>query len=171
MISEYAGDAVFGGLAVDLISRSQSQEPSQGFLVFIGNMNGCKMSASVKAGEHDSIESIGLASVTRFARDQRWSDHVAMEAVVGKDTLRDEACTGSFVARSDGSVLGETPEKLAHLHQIAGEIDNLSLLAVPVEDGCSNRLGMHVKADKSALDHGWTPFEEVECTHRSCSSG
>jgi hypothetical protein len=30
---------------------------------------------------------------------------------------------------------------------------------------------MHVKADKSALDHGWTPFEEVECTHRSCCSG
>jgi hypothetical protein len=110
MISEYAGDAVFGGLAVDLISRSQSQGPSQGFLVFIGDMNGCKMSASVKTGEHGSIELIGLTSITRFARDQRWSDHVAMEAVVGKDTLEDEACTGSFVARSDGSVLGETPK-------------------------------------------------------------
>ena len=158
MVAQYAGDTMFGASAVDPIAGAQAQESAQGFLVFRWDMDCGKMSTAVEAGKHESIETVRLAAIARFSGNERWSNHIAMEAVVGEHMLENEAGTGGLVAGPDGSFLCEASEELAHLHQIGGEFDHLRFLAVPFKDGNSNRFGMHVKADNSVLDHGWTPF-------------
>jgi hypothetical protein len=120
MVAENAGDPMFGGGAVDLIAGSQAEQSTQGFLVFGRHMDGGEMSAAVEPREHDGIETISLATVARFSRNERRGNHVTMKTVVGEHTLQDETSTGSFVTSADGGFVCQAPEELAHLHQIAG---------------------------------------------------
>jgi hypothetical protein len=52
-------------------------------MILAGDMDGGEMPTAVQASKHDGIEAIGLAVVAGSSGNQRWSDHLAVEAVVG----------------------------------------------------------------------------------------
>jgi hypothetical protein len=102
------------------------------------------MTASVKTGQVDGIKAIGLASITGLARDQRRSDHLAVEAIFGENTMKNKTSARCFVAGSHGTLGAELPKETPHLHEISREFDNLGLVALAVKDGGGNRFGMDI---------------------------
>jgi hypothetical protein len=148
---------MFGGLAVDLIGVSQSQEPAQGFLIFGGDVDGGEMTAAVEPSEHHRIEAIGFSTIAGFARDERWCNDFAVETVAGEHSLKNEAAAGGFVTAPNGSPLRQTAKQATNLHEITGELDNLGILSVTLKNSDSDRIEMDIETNPYILIHGWTP--------------
>jgi len=139
-----AGDAVFGGRAVTLIGIAKANELAQGFLFLGRDMDGCEMTTSVEPGQHDGVEPIGLAMITGLAGDERRSDDLAMEPIVGEHAVKDESGTGGLVAGTHRSLFCETAKETAHFHQIAGKLEDLGVFPIPLQNGGGNGLGMYI---------------------------
>ena len=137
-------DAVHGGRAVSAIGLPESQEPSERLVVLIRNMHRGKMTAPVKPGEHNGIEAIGNAVIARLSGDEGGSNQFAREAVVGKQTMQNEACAGRLVATSERSFCRKPAEEPTYLHEVTGELDHLGSITLGWKNGCNDGIGMHV---------------------------
>lgn len=71
--------------------------------------------------------------------------------------MEDEAGTGGLVAGSHGSFLGEATEQTSHLHEIAGELEDLGLLPLSLENGGGDRISMYIETNPCILVYGWIP--------------
>jgi hypothetical protein len=104
MVAEDPGDPVHGGRAVGMIGLPKSQEPSECLMVLIRDMHRSEMPAPVKLSQHDGVYTICLTVVARFSWDERRSNHLTREPVVGEKTLQNEPRARGFVATSDRSL-------------------------------------------------------------------
>jgi hypothetical protein len=121
-----------------VIGVPQAQESPERLVILGGDVHGSEMPAPVELGEHDGVEAIGLTAITGPTGNERGSDDLAVEAVVGEDTLEDEASPGGLVAGADGALISETAEESTDLHEIGRERDHLRLVARPPENGGSD---------------------------------
>lgn len=83
-------------------------------------MDGGEVHAPVEAGEHDGIQTIGLAVVTGSPWDEGRCNGFTVEAVIGEDALEDEAGAGGFVAGPDRAMIGQAAEEPTDFHQVGG---------------------------------------------------
>jgi hypothetical protein len=127
-----------------MIGLPKSQEPSECLVVLIRNMHRSEMTAPVKPGKHDGIEAIGLAVIAGLPGDERRSNHLTREAIVGKKTLQNEACAGRFVATSDWSVCREPAEKPTYLHKVTRELHHFRGIARGWKNGGHDGISMDV---------------------------
>src|SRR3989304_6244195 len=88
--------------AVGMIGVSQTQKPSQSFVILGWAVHWRKMTATVERGKRDSIEAVGFAMITRSSWNERWSDDLAVEAITGEDSLKHEASSRSLIAGRTG---------------------------------------------------------------------
>ena len=70
VITQHARETVLGGGTVGVIRVPQSQESSEGLVILTRDVYRCEVSATVKTGEHDGIETVGLAPVSRSSRNE-----------------------------------------------------------------------------------------------------
>jgi hypothetical protein len=116
-------------------------------------MDSCKMAASVETCEHEGIKSIGLAMIAGLTGDERRGNDVAVETISCKDTLKNEAGTGCLVTGMNRSLLGETPEEAADLHEVGRKCHHF-FLALVGKDSSGDRIGMDIKTNKCYITHG-----------------
>jgi hypothetical protein len=105
------------------------------------------MAAAVKASEHHSVEAISFTPVTRFSGDERRGDNLAVKTVLGEDALEDETSAGRLVAGPNRSFLSQASKETADFHEITGELYDLGIESVAIENGGRNRIGVHVETN------------------------
>jgi hypothetical protein len=111
-------------------------------------MDGSQVPAPVEPGEHDGMEAVGFAIIRASSRDQGGGNHLAVESVLGQDSLQHEAGARGFVGGADRAAGRKAAEEMANLHQIGGKGDHLRLIAGALEDGRSDGEGVHVKTNR-----------------------
>jgi hypothetical protein len=70
MIARDARDPMHGCGNVGVKGGPQSQEPSERFMIFDGNMDRCQMATSIETGQNDSIQAVGFAAFTKLPWDE-----------------------------------------------------------------------------------------------------
>jgi hypothetical protein len=163
-----AKNATLGGFGVFLVGIPKTKELAQSFLIFSGNVNRCKMAASVETREILGVETVSLTALTRLSRDERRGDDLAVEPVSGKHPMKDKPCPGCFITGLQWPLLSEAPEETTDLHEIPGKPNDFRNVRIPVEDRGRDRIEMHVETDPGILRHGWTPPKKslsVSITH------
>jgi len=144
MIAEHTADTKFGCFAVNLISGSQSQKPAECLLILGGDMDGSKVATPIEPSKHDGIETIGFAAIPWLTGNQRWGDHIAVESVFRENAMQDESGTGGFITSPHGTFLGQAAKEATDFHEVAGELDDLGVFRIPIEDSSSDRFKVYI---------------------------
>jgi hypothetical protein len=97
-----------------------------------------EVAAAIEPSQHDGVEAVSFTPVTRFTRDKRRGDDLAVKAVAGKNSLKYKTGAGSLVTGLDRPLLGETPKQSSDLHQVTRECDDLRFLSIVFENGGSD---------------------------------
>jgi hypothetical protein len=125
-------------------------------------VDGCQVTAAVESGKHHRVETIGLSTVTGFARNERWCNDIAVETVPGEHPLKNEAGAGGLVTGPHGPSLGQTAKQATDLHEITGKFYHFGLPGVTFEDGSSDRIQVDIETGPYILIHGWIPPRKRE---------
>lgn len=70
VVAEDTGDPVHGCRDIGVVRGPQAEEPSEGFMIFAGNMDGGQVGTPVETSEHGCIQAVGLAAFSRFVWDE-----------------------------------------------------------------------------------------------------